>query len=118
MNATEKRYLLDRISCIQAAKVVEENEKYKKTQPSQEELFDRRYKLIKEGKVKLNKGCYKGYSSFSEFDFSGHEKPWNHISPREEQIVKEAGRIKDEIMLGSSEDALAMIKKFEAFKIK
>lgn len=115
MNATEKKYVMDRISCLHSTKhkAILEACKDKPRLTTAQEI-----ELIRNGKVKLVlpqeirwntnlTDCY----NFNEFqpDNTNIEKE------REKRLAalhKETQRLKDTLMLGDCTEALAMLEAF------
>jgi hypothetical protein len=66
MNTTEKKYLMTRIEELKNQKLAE----YRNDKRNDSKSFDMKYKLVKEGRVKLHKNVNKSNAyAFSEFDF-------------------------------------------------
>ena len=114
MNSQQRKYALDRIEEIRAAKVQVLKTKHtsKAVTLSQEQKF----KLIEDGKVNLTGNSnYYGYIT-GAFDFSKFEKNATiSIAGKNaiEKLNKEAQVVKDKVALGESSEALAAIAAFE-----
>jgi hypothetical protein len=123
MNQTQKKYALERIDILKDQKIKKLRQKY--TRKGKRLTDKERYLLIKDGKVQtrsekeFDKFTYQQDRVNNVFVFSKYE--WdssiNHkeYDPLESKIIKEARRIKDQIMLGDAEEALKMIQGFEYF---
>ena len=118
MNQTQKHYAMARVNEIAGQRRVKSQNKH--TTKSKYLQLEKRLSLIRTGKVKLNAKCSTGTNNpsiTSAFDFSKYENKggvdWDKVNKEMEPIEKEANRIKDNIMLGSETEALAMIAKFE-----
>lgn len=114
MNSQQRKYALDRIEEIRAAK--EQVLKTKHTSKAVTLSQEQKFKLIEDGKVKLtsNSNWY-GYIT-GAFDFSKFEKT-SSISIVGKNAInklnKEAQVVKDKVALGESSEALAAIAAFE-----
>jgi len=116
MTASEKNYLMKRVDEIAAKKQTEIREK-KQNNPS---VFNLKYALVKAGKVKLCKNVNRANDhAFSEYDFSKHPEctayPYWQVPA---ELSEEVTRIKDEIMLGTTDKAHKLLKSFENWKMK
>jgi len=124
MNATEKKYLRDRIADI----------RMKKQRELQDHMYataitltsEERLNLVIAGKVKLKskrklnelKNHQKDYIK-DVYDFSYHENPYDSDLYNEKAKIlrEEEIRVVDQVMLGESDEALKLMKEFEKFKV-
>lgn len=125
MNATEKKYACGRIDEIAVAKQAEIR---KATTTEAIVLSDEdRFDLVRSGKVKMfstkeilvNTTYHRDIGDL--FDFSKHEKEevTDSVSRGQmfRQLNKEINKVKDEIMLGDAEKAIAAIAAFQNLKL-
>lgn len=120
MNATEKKYTIERINQILKRKT---HEICGKTTTLGKELStEDKITMVQKGTVKPRRVLSKRYGlpSFAElFDFSKYEKVAKVDQGKRTKLLDaldaEARRIRDEIMLGDSKEALKLIAAFEKF---
>ena len=118
MNQQQVKYTIARVEAIEKAKIAD----LRKTCviPAKFISAEERAALVRSGKVKLRADVTQihGYTDVTDvFDFSKYawsESVSDEFQPREAQIKAEAGRIRDEIMLGDQQAALVLLRAFEA----
>lgn len=116
MNQKEKQYAMDRIDQIAAQKVKAIEAKYTKEGVSLTSV--ERLTAIKNGEFKVRPDI-NGVSAYTEaedvFIFTAEKAPQRDdvkINAENAKVKAEATRIKDQLMLGDSEQALQLIEKF------
>lgn len=122
MNQQQKKYAIKRVEIIQMKKADSLSSKFHNSRNSLD--VDKRIELIRSGKVKLrSKVKIKNIVEYDRdkihliYDFDKfllalkYEK--RALDERRSEVYKYATLVKDEIMLGDSEKALNMIRKFE-----
>jgi hypothetical protein len=122
MNATQRKYLIQRINDICYHKRAALQKKYwvEAKEASNKTIYD----ALKKGKIKLrpekeiaflnSNSRFHNLDSFfdlSEYRLSGHYKEGFVKATRE--LVDRANELKDQVMLGGAEEALVMLKGFE-----
>lgn len=120
MNHTEKKYAIERVNGIKANKLAALEGKF--TSPSRTIKDTEKIALVRSGKVKMfpNSSMKLDYYLSLEkiFDFSKYDYPAvldkKKYSKSSMRIIKKTQEISDKIMLGSAEEALAMIAELES----
>ena len=113
MNSQQRKYALERIEEIRAAK--EADLKAKHTTKAVSLATTQKIELINQGKVKARDLTHFGYA-YGAFDFSKFEKPASLSATGKTAITKlnkQAQAIKDTVALGEASKALAAIAEFE-----
>lgn len=116
MNKQQKDYAIGRINSITAEKIAAIKAKY--TKPGIKLSPEERLVALKQGKFKVRTSVSAIYSSTDVEDavlFTGERETQRDdvkIDAESAKVHAEATRIKDQLMLGDSEQALAMIEKF------
>lgn len=118
MNKDQRKYALDRVTAITNAKL----EKLKEVHKAERRVLTakERAALVRSGKVKLKPECteigeydrYWVYWDFSKYEQREVVKP--SYQPAADKVNAEAQTIRDKIMLGDAEEALALLSSFEA----
>ena len=117
MNQKQREYALQRVNDIENARLCAL--KTKLTTPGVTLTLEQRAELIDQGKVRLKDKAREDKHTYwqNAFDFSQYEKEavydFEACKPLIAKIRAEAGRIKDQIMLGDAEEALSAIAAFE-----
>lgn len=123
MNATEKRYLKERLNEIfwDKRRSLEKDMRARSVEITDQE----RLNLVRENKVKLkSKRALKdmithdlGYIK-NVFDFSYYENPFDpgEFKERVNELEEKKIATMDQIMIGGSEEALKLLKEFENLK--
>jgi len=124
MNATEKRYLKERLNEIfwDKKRSLEKDMRARSVEITDQE----RLNLIRENKVKLKskkalkevKGYDLGYIK-NVFDFSYYENPFDQeeFKERVSELTEKKVATMDQIMIGGSEEALKLLKEFENLEV-
>ena len=114
MNQSQRNYLQSRIDSIKRKKESEINKKY----PT-DLSFEKKYALIKAGKVKL-----KPLSDISHwtnldnaYDFSAWSPNVTKNAKAKEKLELEVQKTEDKIMLGSEEEAINLLSKTTSMKV-
>jgi len=114
MTKTQIEYATSRVNNIAAKRV----DVYRKENTTGTPLTDERMAaLLRQGKVKLQKGLVKvstHYRLAQIFDFSpfGEKVDEKRISAFREKLSRESTEIIDKFVLGDSDEAMALIEKF------
>lgn len=117
MNTQQRKYALERVDAIVKAKLSKIDEDNKR--PVRNISDADRYNLVHSGAVKLRQdidriGFYddvRNAFDFSTFECGGGADP-AVVDPLKAAVKVEAGRIRDQIMLGDAEEALALLTAF------
>lgn len=118
MNQFKTSYVLNRLKQLEHEKLNVLEKKLLK--PAKELTDEERFKLLKAGKVKLQKDRTK-VSEYDDirrvFDFSPFEWEESHddktYDKKRLEISQSAQKVRDEIVLGDEQEALELLKKFE-----
>ena len=117
MNQQQRKYVLERISAIedQAAKKIAD----KHTTVGVYLTWDMKRALINSGEVKLLRDT-RGYKNVEDaFDWSKHERKKKinsaALSADLAKLGAQATKARDELMLGDTAEALALIQRLESF---
>ncbi len=127
MNQPQKKYAIERVEYILKCKTATIKAAMPRKPVPRRVTYRQAVKLIKDGKVKLDKSIavneemyhYKNIADM--FDFSAYrttascseEYDVDAFNKKTIPFYKECQRIKDQIMLGDSEEALRLIEAFE-----
>ncbi len=121
MNMKQREYALARISAIEKVKIESVQEKY--AIPARFLSKKDKADLINSGAVKLRPGVHDGYRSVywdDAFDSSAYEADNSYKNGFEEAadaVRYEARRIRDNLMLGDAQEALAALRSFENLEV-
>ena len=116
MNQKEKQYALDRVTAIANSKI--SAIKAKHTTPGTLLNSEQRLAALKKGEFKLKPGLtqVRGYDEIRDvFTFPGDKagsEDTKRIEAETDKVQAEATRIKDQLMLGDSQQALDLIDNF------
>lgn len=113
MTKSQQEYALQRIDNIYKDKksALEEKYGFKGVSLSKQEKFD----LVKSGQVSLKSELAAPYNLYDAFDFSNFEREAGFFPEGKVKLDKLDGErkwLRDEIMLGDSQEALNMLKMF------
>ena len=129
MNQTQKKYAIERVEFILRCKVATIKEAMPKKAVPKRLTYRQAVKHIMGGKVKLDKGIIPSeemyhYKNIGDmFDFSAYRTTNSYdehydvdaFNRKTTPLWKECQRIKDQVMLGDSDEALKLIEEFAKF---
>lgn len=116
MNKQQRDYAMSRVQAIAIAKIEEIRKKH--TKPGIQLTPEERYQALVKGEFKVRKSIVRIHPNTDVEDavtFNAERETTRDaakIEAETEKVVAEATRIKDQLMLGDSEAALAMIEAF------
>jgi hypothetical protein len=119
MNQQQVKYTIERVALIEKRKI--EELRTSLTTPASNKTDDEIVTLIATGEVRIRQDIKRDRNSWLQvsdiFDLSNHVFP-SKLDPsftaRSAAISAQAAKIKDEIMLGDQQAALALLREFDA----
>lgn len=120
MNASQRKYAIERADAIASRKVREVTDKYTTPEKSESELLDAfrkgRVPICSAPKVRRNSGWSTAYTYLSDvFDLSSFSSKRDDktIEKEVKKIEGAVSRIRDQIMLGDAVEALNLLRDFD-----